>query len=65
MASLQYAVTLENGTVFGPFAARPDAERFAAFASAEIDPAEVRVMCSPVTELLNWRDTMRKLAADA
>ena len=62
MASLQYAVTLGNGTVFGPFTTRPDAERFAAFATEEIDPAEVHVMCSPVTELLNWRRVMKELA---
>ena len=62
VASLSYAVTLENGTVFGPFTSRPDAERFAAFAAEEIDPAEVHVMCSPVTELLNWRDTIKELS---
>lgn len=41
---------------FGPFTSRVEANRFAEFATREIDPAEVRMLCSPVTELLNWRD---------
>lgn len=49
-------VATESGTVFGPFASRPEAERFAAFITEEVDPAVVRVLCSPTLELLNWRD---------
>ena len=48
----QYVVTLENGTVFGPFPNRVDAQGFAEFAAREIDPAEVHALCSPVGELL-------------
>lgn len=49
-------VATESGTVFGPFATRVEADRFAAFVTEEVDPAEVRILCSPVVELLNWRD---------
>ena len=64
MASLQYVVTLENGTVFGPFPNRVDAQGFAEFATREIDPAEVHTLCSPVAELLNWRKAMGMLRGD-
>ena len=53
-------VLKEQGTVFGPFATRTEAAAFAAFATREIDPAEVRMLCSPVAELLSWRDMMLK-----
>jgi hypothetical protein len=49
-------VAIKSGTVFGPFYSRTEAQRFAAFVTAEVDPAEVRTLCSPVIELLNWRD---------
>lgn len=59
--SLQFVVvTGETGIVFGPFRSRTEAGRFAEFATTEIDPAEVRLLCSPVLELLNYRD--RELA---
>jgi hypothetical protein len=32
------------------------AERFAAFVTREIDPAQVLKALDPVSELLNWRD---------
>lgn len=55
---MQFIVIVkEHGIVpFGPFVSRVEAERFAAFLTAEVDPAEVRMLCSPVLELLNWRD---------
>jgi len=46
--------------VFGPFSDREDADRFAAFATAEIDPARVVPLLSPVAELLNWRDMTKE-----
>jgi hypothetical protein len=49
-------VAKESGIVFGPFASRGEAVRFAAYLTEEVDPAEVRILCSPVLELLNWRD---------
>ena len=52
-------VVKESGTVFGPFG-RTEAGRFAEFLTAEVDPAEVRMLCSPVAELLNWRDTVAR-----
>jgi hypothetical protein len=57
MANPQLVVVVEgHGTVFGPFATRVEADRFARFISDEVDPAQVRALCSPVVELLNWRD---------
>lgn len=45
-----------GNNVFGTFATQAEAQRFASFISAEVDPAEVRALCSPVLEMLNWRD---------
>lgn len=57
-----FVVALEDrAAIWGPFATREDAEKFAAFAAAEIDPAEVRTLSSPVGELLAWRETMLRL----
>lgn len=50
-------IVKESGTVFGPFG-RTEAGRFAEFLTTEVDPAEVRMLCSPVLELLNWRDNV-------
>lgn len=43
-------------TPYGPFNTREQAEEFAAFLAAEVDPAYVTVLRSPVTELLGWRE---------
>lgn len=57
MSSTQFVVVMrDQGSVYGPFAFKTDADRFARFVTQEIDPAEVRRLCSPVLELLNWRD---------
>ena len=60
----RFAVVIEGEMswpgVFGPFTDREDAERFAAFATAEIDPARVVPLLSPVAELLNWRDMTKE-----
>jgi hypothetical protein len=60
----QFIVVLKGQhqrVAWGPFDTRGEAEEFAAFATAEIDPAEVRTLSSPVGELLAWREAMRKL----
>ena len=49
-------VLREQGTVFGPFGDHGEAARFAAYLTEEVDPAEVRLLCSPALDLLNWRD---------
>ncbi|NUW45595.1 hypothetical protein [Nonomuraea rhodomycinica] len=46
----------EQRIPFGPFTDEQEAQRFAAFLTAEVDPAVVERLCSPATELLNWRD---------
>lgn len=56
-----FAVVIDGQAVFGPIADREEAERFAAFAAVEIDPARVCPLLSPVAELLNWRDMMARL----
>lgn len=61
MAS-QFAVVLKDqGTVWGPFASREEADEFAEFVTREIDPAEVHTLCSAAAELLAWRKTMEAL----
>ena len=57
MTAPQYVVVLrEQGSVFGPFDHRPTAARFAEYLTAEVDPADVRPLCSPVADLLGWRE---------
>jgi hypothetical protein len=46
----------EQGIHWGPFTDSREATRFAEFVTAEIDPAEVRPLMSPIAEVLNWRD---------
>lgn len=57
----QFVVVLRNGqkAAWGPFEKRGDAEQFAEFVTAEIDPAEVRTLSSPVGELLAWRNVIK------
>lgn len=38
------------------FASQETAERFAAYVTREIDPAQVLKVQDPVSELLNWRE---------
>jgi hypothetical protein len=65
VSGTQFVVTVrEHGTVFGPFALRTDADRFARFITQEVDFAEVRTLCSPVLELLEWRDRVPQRLAD-
>lgn len=40
---------------WGPFDDRGTAEEFALYLNAEVDPAEVKPMQSPVRDLLGWR----------
>jgi hypothetical protein len=52
----QYVVVLrEQGTVYGPFENDGQAEHFADYLTDEVDPADVRALCSPVADLLGWR----------
>lgn len=44
---------------YGPFDSSGLAEKFAAFVTAEIDPAVVVPLTLPIWELLAWRDAMR------
>jgi hypothetical protein len=65
MAEGRFAVVLkEQGVMWGPFATREEAGEFAEFVTAEIDPAEVRTLSSPVGELLAWRKAMEELNRD-
>lgn len=60
MTALQFTVIVGGRYAYGPFTDREEAERFAAFVTAEIDPAEVRRLLSPVAGLLAWRDLVLK-----
>jgi hypothetical protein len=54
----QFVVVLaEQGTVYGPFD-HPTALLFMNYLSAEVDPADVRKLCSPVLDLLGWRESI-------
>jgi len=44
----------EQGSIYGPFTNRPDAQDFADFLSAEVDPAEVLNLASPEGQLIAW-----------
>lgn len=61
----QFAVILTSHLPYhvsagwGPFGDRDEAIRFAAFVTAEVDPASVITLQSPVAEALNWRDMIR------
>lgn len=58
--ALQFVVVLTGQEVtWGPFGKRGDADQFAEFVTAEIDPAEVRTLCSPARELLAWRNVAK------
>lgn len=59
----QFIVALKDMPVaWGPFASREGAQEYADFVTAEIDPAEVRTLSSPVGELLTWRKAAREWA---
>lgn len=45
--------------IYGPIADRGEAERFAAYLSAEVDPAFVEPLCSPLGDLLTWREHVK------
>jgi hypothetical protein len=54
----QFVVVLtEQGTVYGPFD-HPTALMFRSYLDAEVDPAEVRRIHSPVLDLLTWRESV-------
>lgn len=64
MAADLWCVILRSGDrpddniCYGPFPDQQTAERFAAFLTAEVDPATARPLESPVSELLAWYATM-------
>lgn len=45
---------------YGPFTDEAGAHRFAAFLATEVDPAVVEPLLLPVTELLNWHDSVER-----
>lgn len=45
-----------SSACWGPFADQESADRFAAFVTAEVDPAESLRVMDPASEVLNWRD---------
>jgi hypothetical protein len=57
-----WAVVLRTGDrpddyyVYGPLCSKNNAERFAKYLTAEVDPAWALEVHSPMTELLNWYD---------
>lgn len=55
-----WAVRLKSDAkhAYGPFTSGDEATGFAEFLSAEVDPAEVLPLLSPVGELLSWRKAM-------
>ncbi|MCK2219753.1 hypothetical protein MF672_039050 [Actinomadura sp. ATCC 31491] len=40
---------------YGPFTDEEEANKFAAFMTAEVDPAFVEPLCTAASELLAWR----------
>lgn len=46
---------VEQRMPYGPFTDEEEARAFARYLTAEVDPAEVERLCSPVGELLSWR----------
>jgi len=60
---MTYAVLLSRPNrdpyVYGPFGDRTLAAQFAAFLRAEVDPAVVVEVLSPVRELLCWREGIK------
>lgn len=48
---------------YGPFSDPEQARRFADFLTAEVDPAIVEPLLSPLNEVLNWRDATQERAA--
>lgn len=45
-----------SAACWGPFTDQAAAERFAAFITAEVDPAQAIRVMDPVSEALNWRE---------
>jgi hypothetical protein len=66
-----YAVVLGShlpyhaSACWGPFASLLEAEKFARYVTAEIDPAQVMRLLSPAGELLNWYAFADERAKDA
>lgn len=48
----------ELSVSWGPFETREDADRFARFAQAEIDPVVVRRLRDPLGEVLNYHQAL-------
>lgn len=61
----QFVVLLpEPRIVYGPFDRKEDAQRFAAYLTEEVDPADVQTLRSPVADILAWREQIAKPALD-
>lgn len=50
---------VEHPGPYGPFTDKPQAQRFADYLTAEVDPAIVERLLSPLNEVLNWRDHVK------
>lgn len=48
-----------NGYPYGPFDDHEEAQLFAGFLTAEVDPAKVARLRSPVGELLSWHGMVK------
>ncbi|MFB4273075.1 hypothetical protein [Nonomuraea sp. GTA35] len=51
---------VEQRIPYGPFDDEDLAGEFAAYLTAEVDPAEVEPLRSPVGELLSWRKHVKE-----
>lgn len=65
-----WAVVLRTGDrpddlyLYGPLGSKANAERFAKYLTAEVDPAWALEVQSPMTELLNWYDQAKTAAGE-
>ena len=50
---------LDHPGPYGPFDDEQQAGRFADYLTAEVDPAIVEPLLSPLNEVLNWRDHVK------
>lgn len=64
MTDLHVVVLRDQGTVYGPFTDETEAAEFADYLTEEVDPAQVRPLCSPTGDLLAWRRSIARPAME-